>query len=90
MLEWSELWAAMKAAPTAWIETTEAMFEHMLNCVPPRAQAYGAFLVGEADHHNSSGQAVYACFTFNGKKHRARYLTHAEFRARLVGPHFFH
>lgn len=79
-LEWSALWSAMKAAPAAWIPTTEAMFWHMLECVPPADQTRAAFLVGEADHHNSRGQAVYACFQEARGGFFARYLTREEFR----------
>jgi hypothetical protein len=40
----------------------------------------GAFLVGEANHHNSNGEAVYAMFTSkNGFS--ARYSTFAEFKS---------
>ena len=77
--EWAPLWAAMKSSPDAWIDTTESMYWAMLEAVPPVDMAGGAFLVGEADHHNDQGQAVYACFRSRGG-YRARYLTLAQFR----------
>ena len=80
-LEWSLLWTAMKAAPSEWIPTTEAMYWNMLECLPPRTQSKGAFLVGEAETHNASGHAVYACFKQSGDDFSAKYMTLAEFRA---------
>lgn len=61
-LEWDELWEAMKSKPTEWIPTTSEMYFDMLGCVPPVAMTGSRFLVGEADHHNSEGEAVYASF----------------------------
>lgn len=80
-LEWAELWAAMKANPAEWIPTTENMYHQMLECLPPRAMGNKAFLVGEADHHNESDEAVYACFaeSYLGG-YFARYLTVKEFK----------
>lgn len=84
-LEWAELWSAMRTEPHPWIMTTEAMNDAMLNALPPRAGGYGCFLVGEADHHNNEGRAVYACFkTIYGGGYEARYMTIAEF-AELKG-----
>lgn len=80
-LEWDELWAAMKAKPAEWIETTEEMYWHMLEVVPPRCQTRSAFLVGEADHHNEQGHAVYAAFKQQGDSYSACYMTVAEFEA---------
>lgn len=79
-LEWSALWAAMDAAPEAWIPTTEGMYWEMLECVPPRAHAGGAFLVGEPLRHNAEGKAVHACFKQSGKAFFARNLTVEQFR----------
>ncbi len=82
-LEWKALWDAMKAAPAAWIPTTEAMYWNMLECLPPRAQRNGAFLVGEAETHNAEGKAVYACFKQSSDDFSARYMTLSEFNADL-------
>ena len=79
-LEWAALWDAMDAAPTEWIETTSDMYWQMLECLPPRAQRRGAFLVGEAKTHNEQGQAVHACFDERADgRVFARHLTVAEF-----------
>lgn len=80
-LEWAELWAAMKVQPFGWVRTTLEMFDSMLGVVPPRAMAGNRFLVGEADHHNDAGHAVYACFRRDdgGELVEARYMTAAEF-----------
>lgn len=78
-LEWSPLWAAMKAAPHAWILTTDAMYDEMLNVLPPRAMRRNVFLVGEAERHNEKGQAVYACFKRSAGAVYATYMSHAEF-----------
>lgn len=83
LLEWAPLWAAMDAKPLEWIPTTEAMYWHMLECVPPRAQRRGAFLVGEANNHNSDGKAVYACFKQSGDNYFARYLTLEQFGSEI-------
>lgn len=79
-LEWAPLWDAMKATPKAWIPTTEKMYWDMLECVPPRAMANRAFLVGEADDHNADGFAVYACFKKFKDNYSARYMTLAQFK----------
>lgn len=78
-LEWAPLWDAMKTTPEAWIPTTEAMYWEMLEVLPPRKMMGTNFLVGEADHHNADGRAVYACFCKFGDSYRARYLTVDEF-----------
>lgn len=79
-LEWAPLWAAMDATPEAWIPTTEDMFYEMLECVPPRAQERGRFLVGEPLRHNEEGKAVHACFKQSGNDFFARNLTIEQFR----------
>jgi hypothetical protein len=78
-LEWSPLWDAMKAAPNAWILTTESMYYEMLGCLPPAAMSGDAFLVGEANRHNIYGYPVFACFAKNPKGIFATYMTHGEF-----------
>ena len=80
-LEWSDLWAAMDAQPEAWIPTTEAMYWHMLEVLPPRKMLGRNFLVGEPLRHNSKGEAVHACFTKFGDTYKARNLTLAQFMA---------
>ena len=80
LLEWSSLWAAMEAQPEDWIPTTGGMYWAMLEVLPPRAQAGGAFLVGEPLRHNAEGKAVHACFKQSGTGYFARNLTVEEFR----------
>lgn len=79
----SELFAAMDADPKRWQPTTESMFYDMLGAVPPAAMGGGAFLVGEASHHNAQGEAVYACFRQISDEYAARYMTRREFAAFL-------
>lgn len=79
-LEWQPLWSAMDATPEAWIPTTESMYWEMLECVPPRAQRQGSFLVGEPLRHNSEGKAVHACFKETKDGFFARNLTVDQFR----------
>ena len=79
--EWAELWAAIDAAPGEWIETTEAMAWSMLECVPPRAGAMGAFLVGEANCDGPDGRPLYHCFVQRGSRHFARLMSYAQFNA---------
>jgi len=83
LLEWAQLWAAMDAKPLEWMPTTEAMYWDMLECVPPRAQHRGAFLVGEPLRHNEQGQALHACFKQIGDKYFARNLTLEQFRSEI-------
>jgi hypothetical protein len=78
-LVWNELWDAMKETPSAWVETTEKMYWDMLEVLPPVKMTGRHFLVGEADHHTSGGEAVYACFKKSGTRFFARYLTVAQF-----------
>jgi len=80
-LEWNELWDAMDANPQEWIPTTEAMYWQMLEVLPPRKMLGQNFLVGEANDHNSDGEAVYAAFTKFGDTYKAKHLTFAEFMA---------
>lgn len=85
-LEWSELWAAMRPEPHRWILTTQNMYDEMLGAVPPAAMGNGCFLVGEANHHNNEGRAVYACFKhITGGGFEARYMTHGEFNQLKIG-----
>lgn len=79
-LEWAELWAAMDSDPTRWFDTTEHMFDEMLNCLPPAAMGAGGFLVGEPTRHNENDEAIYACFVSRGG-YQARYMTRREFKA---------
>ena len=79
LLEWDDLWAAMDAAPDAWIPTTEAMYWHMLEVLPPRKMIGHNFMVGEPLRHNDAGEAVHACFTKFGDTYKARNLTLAQF-----------
>ncbi len=83
LLEWSLLWAAMDASPSEWIPTTESMYWHMLECVPPRAQRGRAFLVGEPLRDDSEGKAVHACFKQSGNDYFARNLTLEQFKAEV-------
>lgn len=78
-LERADLWEAMKAEPEKWQLTTEEMYWHILEAVPPRAMRPDSFLGGEPDHHNNEGVAVYASFRKVGDKYEARYLTLNEF-----------
>ena len=83
-LTWQPLWDAMRANPAQWIPTTEQMFWDMLEVLPPRLQGSSAFLVGEADHHNNEGRAVYACFCKIGSQYRAKYMTTEQFRSEAM------
>lgn len=78
-LEWAALWDAMLASPERWQRSTPAMFDEMLNVLPPVAMGGGAFLAGEPNHHNAEGAAVYACFYAHAGIVEARYMTRAEF-----------
>lgn len=80
-LEWSNLWNAMRSNPETWHPTSEAMFDAMLNCLPPARMGGGRFLVGEPDHHNAKGEAVFAAFKQTGSAYFAKYQTIREFEA---------
>ena len=80
-LEWQALWDAMDAQPDAWIPTTEAMYWHMLEVLPPRKMLGRNFLVGEPLRSNEQGEMVYRCFTKFGDTYKARNLTLAQFMA---------
>ena len=66
-LTWDDLWYVMRTQPGKWQSTTVAMYTSMLEVLPPQDMANGGFLVGEPNHHNTKGQAVYACFIKVGK-----------------------
>ena len=78
-LVWVPLWDAMKSNPEAWVPTTEGMYWDMLECLPPRAQSGGRFLVGEPERHNEQGEAVHACFKQVGNEFFAKYMTVKQF-----------
>lgn len=80
-LEWQPLWDAMDATPEAWIPTTEAMYWHMLEALPPRKMLGRNFMVGEPLRHNANGEAVHACFATFGDSYKARNLTLTQFMA---------
>jgi hypothetical protein len=80
-LEWQPLWDAMETNLNDWIPTTEKMYWDMLECVPPRAMIWRAFLVGEAHSDNAEGHSLYACFKKLGDEYFARYLTLEQFRS---------
>jgi len=89
-LEWTLLWNAMrgdyalstfKNREPRLIPTTENMADEMLCVVPPRSQSYAGFLVGESNHHDKHGRAVYAAFIKIGETWFARYATAEQFRA---------
>lgn len=94
LLEWSALWAAMRANDDAgrieWVPTTHGMYWEMLGAVPPARHVGGGFLVGEPHHDNANGETVYAAFRCKGddcddtSEFYACYLTLAQFR-KLVG-----
>lgn len=79
-VEWDALWDAMKETPSAWVETTEKMYWNMLEVLPPVRMDARKFLTGEAHHHNSAGEAVYACFKKIGAKFFARYLSVSQYQ----------
>ena len=89
-LTWSPLWDAIRdeyhnahveSREPRLILTTDAMAEEMLCAVPPRCQHSDGFLVGEANHHNNDGRAVYSAFVRLGKTWGCRYATAQEFRS---------
>ena len=87
-LEWAALWGEMganyDAGRAAWVETTAAMYDAMLNAVPPTLHVSGGFLCGEAWNHNAAGEPVYAAFTRRAGRVTACYLTFGQF-CELVG-----
>jgi hypothetical protein len=75
----------LQRTPITWEETTEEVFNDMLNVLPPAAatRGYRAFLVGEAfDHDAGNGQPRYSAFRRNGEKYEraSRHMTVIEFR----------
>lgn len=50
-------------------EVSEEVFYDMLGAVPPERMSGGAFLVGEAWDHNSSGEFRYEMFYQEGEKY---------------------
>lgn len=67
-------------------ERTEENYYEMLGCVPPRAMASNAFLVGEPDDHNGeNGAPRYALyFTENEKFYYGEKTTLKEFNTFLL------
>lgn len=79
VLEWAPLWDAMRADPTRWQRTTQAMFDELLGAVPPFAMGGGGFLCGEAYTHRG-GEAVSVALVRNNSGCWAKYMTLREFR----------
>ena len=89
-LTWSALWEAIgdeyhnanvEQREPRLIPTTREMADEMRGVVPPRLHTSAGFLMGEANHHNNAGRAVYAGFVRLGSDWFARYATADEFRA---------
>lgn len=50
------------------VEISEAIYYHLLSCLPPRNWVKNYFEVGEADHHDENGKAIYrACWIEDNK-----------------------
>lgn len=50
------------------VEISDAIYYHLLECVPPRRMDGSYFEVGEAHHHDTKGRAIYrACWMEGGK-----------------------
>ena len=81
MKEWKAVWDDTDASPEGWVETTEGMYNHMLDVLPPRAMSMGAFLVGEPLRDTPEGEPVYACFRRAAGRYFARNLTLKQFQA---------
>lgn len=65
--DWSR-WNQQDLNPGQKIEISEDIYDHLLNCLPPRNWKGGYFEVGEADHHANNGRAIHrACWKENGK-----------------------
>jgi len=69
----------MRHEPHRWILTTDAMYWNMRDVLPPQDSGGGGFIVGEPNHHNADGEAVYACFHQINNEVVARYMTQREF-----------
>ena len=70
-----------------WSETTEEIYHHILEVLPPACWISGGFLVGEpADHHAGNGQPRFDAFRAIGGKHFAanRPMTIREFKSFYV------
>jgi hypothetical protein len=68
--------------PIRWDATTQAVFDHMLECLPPELWLDGGFLVGEpSDHCAATGKPRFAGFRQRGEVYERtnRPVTKAEF-----------
>ena len=71
------------AGSAAWQPATWALYNYFLNVLPPAYWADSVFAVGEANHHDDNGRAVYLCFRrnpANRKQFEARYATVADLK----------
>ena len=69
--------------PISWHVTTQEVFDHMLECLPPELWLDGGFLVGEpADHCAATGKPRFDGFRKRGEVYEStnRPVTKAEFR----------
>lgn len=77
--------AMRQEAPATWSTVTEAVYDEMLECLPPAYMGNHGFLVGEAwDHHATTGRPRYAAYRHgqNGSYWTAsRPMTIQEFKA---------
>jgi hypothetical protein len=82
--DWREAASARQLTPITWSEVSEALYEQMLECLPPAFYKGGAFLVGEpADHCFATGSPRFDAFRHVGASYygASRPLTIAEMKA---------
>lgn len=65
--DWSR-WNVQPLTEGQRIEISEAIYWHLLECLPPRKYNGSYFEVGEPDHHDKNGKPIHrACWIENGK-----------------------
>lgn len=91
IMSWDEYEAAKWAkenTPVKWVRISQARYDDLFECLPPRAVARSAFMVGEpTDHYGNGGSARFqACKEQRGRYYASsRPLTVAEFRELFGG-----
>jgi uncharacterized protein DUF1419 len=85
--EWMAAKAARQNTPVTWVETTEEIYNYMLEVLPPAYMRGDYFMVGEpADHCAATGRARYEAFGVTAGRYvqSSRPMTIKEFKEFLT------
>jgi hypothetical protein len=78
--------ADFEANRQVWRETTESVYQEMLNILPPAYLEADLFMMGEPYSHNASGEAIFSIFKACGDRYFALHGTRRHIREGKLPP----